>query len=213
MARTAVHRRSWVVVTAYALSLVACNNGTRTPDGSDGQPGSNTASGSSEAKGSKGGPRVQDSSSRDGMSREARYELYKQKFRKARADPRLIRGRMIPHAEVKCKTMQIWDYQANRALILRALSPDGGHFMFYLGDNIMVGQVEPLWSQEERIFLLSGLRVGRGSFEGDQLQPMADLIETLQNNCTAGRTRHIPSFVLLEKTEVWPKEMSTRPWH
>ena len=156
---------------------------------------------------------MKDSSSRDGMSREARIELYKEKFRKARADPRLIRGRMIPHAEVKCKTRQIWDRGSNRALILRTFGPEGGHFMFYLGDNIMVGLVEPLWTVDERIFLLSGLRVARGSFEGDQLQPMADLIETHENTCTERRTRHIPSFVLLEESEVWPKEMRPGTWH
>ena len=140
--------------------------------------------------------------SSDTPSREARYELYQKRFRQARDDPRLIRGSMIPHATVKCRTMQIWDDRANRALILRALTPDNdGNFMFYLGDNIMVGRVDPLWSEDERIFLIRDVEVARGSFDGDQLQPIADLIETLQNTCTAGRARHIPSFVLLEETE------------
>ena len=149
---------------------------------------------------------MRDSSSRDGLSSEERHALYLEKFRKARADPRLIRGRMIPHAEVNCKTGQIWHRPANRALILRPFGPDGGHFMFYLGDNIMVGDVEPLFSQGERIFVLSGLQVARGSFEGDQMQPMADLSETYQNRCVERRHKHIPTFVLLEATEVWPRE-------
>lgn len=147
-------------------------------------------------------------SSRDGLSSEARHALYMQKFRTARADPRLIRGRMISHAEVNCKTGQIWDRPANRALILRPFGPEGGHFMFYLGDNIMVGEVEPLFSQGERIFLLSGLQVARGSFEGEQLQPMADLSETYQNTCVERRPSHIPTFVLLDQTAAWPKQMS-----
>ena len=180
--------REWAKLAVAALTLTACGQADDAP--SD-RPIANLR-----------GTKVHEASgSPDTPSREAKYELYQKRFRQARDDPRLIRGKMIAGATVKCETMQIWDDQTGRALILRALSPDGGHFRFHLGDNVMVGDVDPLWSEDERIFLLSGLQVARGSFDGDPLRPIADLIETLQNTCTAGRTRHIPSFVLLEETE------------
>ena len=139
------------------------------------------------------------------MSSQAKFEAYKRRFRAARGDPRLIRGNLIPGATVDCREMQGRDARSGTALTLRAPTGNNdGYFMLYGRDGVMRGDVDPVRSEDgyERIFLLSRLTVLKGSFGEDQLQFIADMIETLQNNCTAGRTRPIASFILLEETEV-----------
>jgi hypothetical protein len=109
---------------------------------------------------------------------------------------------MISGATVDCSLMQVRDPASGRILILRSSDPDGeGSFIYHLGDNMLVGRVEALQSDDssERIFVLSKLRVARGYFAGDQLSAIADLAETLQSLCAHPSAPRTANFVLHEQ--------------
>lgn len=131
-------------------------------------------------------------------------ELYRERFRSARNNPRLIAGSAISGADVDCGLGRVADGLQGRSLNLRAHSPDGGHFSYHVQKNMMVGRVDSFRSDDgsEEVFVLSQLKVARGSFEGDQLGSIADLIDTLKNECSYRRAHRARNFVLLEGTEV-----------
>jgi outer membrane murein-binding lipoprotein Lpp len=139
-----------------------------------------------------------------GASGSAAHEAYRERFRLARASAGLIRGTVISGATADCSLSQVRDPATDRVLILRSSDPDGeGSFRYHLGDNMLVGRVEALQSDEasERIFVLSKLKIARGTFAGDQLPAIADLAETLQSLCSHADAPRVTNYVLHEDTE------------
>jgi len=153
-----------------------------------------------------------DEASSPAESSSGRLEIYMQRFRKARNDPRLVRGSLITSATVNCKApIQVRDTRNGHALTLGAGESNGGYFTLLAPNSYTLGQVERFRSVDgyKRIFVISDISARLGTkltnirtLDREQINYIADLIETLQNNCVGGRTRHIASFVLFDESEV-----------
>jgi hypothetical protein len=184
-------RRKWVIFAVLCgLGLAACKP-------------AQSASDREAAHDSREKPMVSETA-QGGASGSAAHQTYRERFRLVRGRAGLIRGTVIPGATVDCSLMQVRDLASGRILILRSSDPDGeGSFIYHLNDNMLVGRVEALQSDEaaERIFVLSKLRVTRGAFAGDQLPAIADLAETLKTLCAHADAPRITNFVLREETE------------
>jgi hypothetical protein len=160
--------------------------------------------------GPAGGLNTDGSPSGDSSSGE-RLARYRQRFEQARENAALVRGRLLPQATVNCRAMQATDPQSGYSLKLGATESNRGYIMLYWpagsSDLPLHGDSEQMASDDgyERIVSISNTsfykdgRSNRRSLDQEQLQLVADLVATLQNSCTDGRTREIASFVLYDE--------------